>query len=462
MSGKTINITPGMHLSYAGGENSKKLFLETYGCQMNVADSEVVASVMKMAGYDTTDDLENSDAVFINTCSIRDNAEQKIFSRLKQLAAIKKKKNGHFIVGIIGCMAERMKETLINEYHVDIVAGPDAYLDLPNLVAAAENGEKSINIDLSTTETYRDVIPSRIGGNKIGGFISIMRGCNNFCSYCIVPYTRGRERSREPGSILNELHDLQAKGFKEVTLLGQNVNSYHFVRQDGSVVDFAALLGIVADAAPEMRVRFTTSHPKDMSDEIISMIASRPNICKHIHLPVQSGSNKVLKNMNRKYTREWYLDRIAAIRRMIPDCGISTDMFTGFHDESEEDFQETLSLMREVGFDSAFMFKYSERPGTFASKFLPDKVSEDVKIDRLNRMIALENELSLESNRRDIGKTFEILVEGYSKRSKDDMFGRTQQNKVVVFPAGDVKVGDFIKVKVDSVSSATLLGSRVD
>lgn len=462
MSGKTINITPGMHLSYAGGENSKKLFLETYGCQMNVADSEVVASVMKMAGYDTTDDLENSDAVFINTCSIRDNAEQKIFSRLKQLAAIKKKKNGHFIVGIIGCMAERMKETLINEYHVDIVAGPDSYLDLPNLVAAAENGEKSINIDLSTTETYRDVIPSRIGGNKIGGFISIMRGCNNFCSYCIVPYTRGRERSREPGSILNELHDLQAKGFKEVTLLGQNVNSYHFVRQDGSVVDFAALLGIVADAAPEMRVRFTTSHPKDMSDEIISMIASRPNICKHIHLPVQSGSNKVLKNMNRKYTREWYLDRIAAIRRMIPDCGISTDMFTGFHDESEEDFQETLSLMREVGFDSAFMFKYSERPGTFASKFLPDNVSEDVKIDRLNRMIALENELSLESNRRDIGKTFEILVEGYSKRSKDDMFGRTQQNKVVVFPAGDVKVGDFIKVKVDSVSSATLLGSRVD
>lgn len=451
-----------MHLSYAGGENSKKLFLETYGCQMNVADSEVVASVMKMAGYDTTDDLENSDAVFINTCSIRDNAEQKIFSRLKQLAAIKKKKNGHFIVGIIGCMAERMKETLINEYHVDIVAGPDSYLDLPNLVAAAENGEKSINIDLSTTETYRDVIPSRIGGNKIGGFISIMRGCNNFCSYCIVPYTRGRERSREPGSILNELHDLQAKGFKEVTLLGQNVNSYHFVRQDGSVVDFAALLGIVADAAPEMRVRFTTSHPKDMSDEIISMIASRPNICKHIHLPVQSGSNKVLKNMNRKYTREWYLDRIAAIRRMIPDCGISTDMFTGFHDESEEDFQETLSLMREVGFDSAFMFKYSERPGTFASKFLPDNVSEDVKIDRLNRMIALENELSLESNRRDIGKTFEILVEGYSKRSKDDMFGRTQQNKVVVFPAGDVKVGDFIKVKVDSVSSATLLGSRVD
>ncbi len=462
MSNGKIDVSAGMNLTFAGGENSKKLFLETYGCQMNVADSEVVASVMKMAGYDTTEDLENSDAVFINTCSIRDNAEQKIFSRLSQLAAIKKKRGGHFIVGIIGCMAERMKETLINDYKVDIVAGPDAYLDLPNLVAAAENGEKSINIDLSTTETYRDVIPSRIGGNRIGGFISIMRGCNNFCSYCIVPYTRGRERSREPGSILNELHDLQAKGFKEVTLLGQNVNSYHYVSPDGKVVDFAALLGIVADAAPEMRVRFTTSHPKDMSDEIIAMIASRNNVCNHIHLPVQSGSNKVLKAMNRKYTREWYLDRIAAIRRAIPDCGISTDMFTGFHDETEEDFQETLSLMREVGFDSAFMFKYSERPGTFASKFLPDNVAEEVKIDRLNRMIALENELSLESNRRDIGKTFEILVEGYSKRSKDDMFGRTQQNKVVVFPANGEKVGDFVTVKVNSVSSATLLGERIE
>lgn len=461
MSDLKINVNIDTKLTYAGGENGKKLFLETYGCQMNVADSEVVASVMKMAGYDTTDDLENSDAVFINTCSIRDNAEQKIFSRLNQLAAIKKKRGGHFIVGIIGCMAERMKETLINEYNVDIVAGPDSYLDLPNLVAAAENGEKSINIVLSTTETYRDVIPSRIGGNRIGGFISIMRGCNNFCSYCIVPYTRGRERSREPGSILNELHDLQKKGFKEVTLLGQNVNSYHYVSPDGDVVDFAKLLGIVADAAPEMRVRFTTSHPKDMSDEIIAMIASRRNICNHIHLPVQSGSNKVLKAMNRKYTREWYLDRIAAIRRMIPDCGISTDMFTGFHDETEDDFQETLSLMREVGFDSAFMFKYSERPGTFASKFLPDNVAEDVKIDRLNRMIALENELSLESNRRDIGKTFEVLVEGYSKRSKSDMFGRTQQNKVVVFPANGENVGDIVNVRVNSVSSATLLGERI-
>ena len=464
MSENKINFGEGVKLSYpAADTDCKKLFIETYGCQMNVADSEVVASVMKMAGYDVTEEIETADAVLINTCSIRDNAEQKIFSRLSQLAAMRKKRGSHFIVGIIGCMAERMKETLISDHGVDIVAGPDAYLDLPSLFAAAENGEKAINIDLSLTETYRDVIPARIGANKIGGFISIMRGCNNFCSYCIVPYTRGRERSREPGSILNELRDLQAKGFKEVTLLGQNVNSYRYVSpDDGSVVDFATLLGMVADAAPEMRVRFTTSHPKDMSDEIIAMIASRPNICNHIHLPVQSGSNSVLKAMNRKYTREWYLDRIAAIRRMIPDCGISTDMFTGFHGETEEDFEQTLSLMREVGFDSAFMFKYSERPGTFASKFLPDNISEEVKIDRLNSMIALMNELSLESNRRDVGKTFEILVEGYSKRSRSDMFGRTQQNKVVVFPARDEKVGDFITVKVNSVSSATLLGERID
>lgn len=463
MSENKIRVADGVKLSWAAADSdAKKLFIETYGCQMNVADSEVVASVMKMAGYVVTEDLESADAVLINTCSIRDNAEQKIFSRLSQLAAMRKKRGSHFIVGIIGCMAERMKETLINDHGVDIVAGPDSYLDLPNLVAAAENGEKAINIDLSLTETYRDVIPARIGASKIGGFISIMRGCNNFCSYCIVPYTRGRERSREPGSILNELRDLREKGFKEVTLLGQNVNSYRYVDPtDGSVVDFAALLGLVADAAPEMRVRFTTSHPKDMSDEIIATIASRKNICNHIHLPVQSGSNSVLKAMNRKYTREWYLDRIAAIRRMIPDCGISTDMFTGFHGETEEDFQLTLSLMREVGFDSAFMFKYSERPGTFASKFLPDNVSEEVKIDRLNRMIALMNELSLESNRRDVGKTFEILVEGYSKRSRSDMYGRTQQNKVVVFQAGGEQVGDFITVRVNSVSSATLLGERI-
>lgn len=457
------NVNPNkIKLSYAGEEFAKKLFIETYGCQMNVADSEVVASVMKLAGYGVTDNIDECDAILINTCSIRDNAEQKIFARLNQLSTLKKRKGGKLIVGIIGCMAERMKDELINEYGVDLVAGPDAYLDLPNLIAAVENGEKAIDIELSTTETYRDVIPSRIGANKISGFISIMRGCNNFCSYCIVPYTRGRERSREPGSILNELRDLQARGFKEVTLLGQNVNSYNYVDADGNTVNFARLLEIVADAAPEMRVRFTTSHPKDMSDEIIAMIAKKPNVCNHIHLPVQSGSNSVLKAMNRKYTREWYLDRINAIKTMIPDCGISTDMFTGFHDESEDDFQETLSLMREVGFDSAFMFKYSERPGTFASKNLPDNVPEEVKIDRLNRMIALQNELSLESNRRDVGKTFEVLVEGFSKRSKDDMFGRTQQNKVIVFPAGDTKVGGYVRVKVHSATSATLLGEKCE
>ncbi len=442
--------------------NNKKLYIETYGCQMNVADSEVVASVMKMAGYDLTENLEESDAVFLNTCSIRDNAEQKIFSRLQQLNAIKKRHGGRFIIGVLGCMAERVKEKLIDEHGVNLVAGPDSYLDLPNLIAAAENGEKAINIDLSTVETYRDIIPSRIGHSRISGYISIMRGCNNFCSYCIVPYTRGRERSREPESILNELRDLQQRGFKEVTLLGQNVNSYKFTdTATGQTIDFARLLSMVAEAAPSMRIRFTTSHPKDMSDEIIMAIAAHKNICNHIHLPVQSGSNSVLKAMNRKYTREWYLDRIAAIRRIIPDCGISTDMFTGFHGETEEDFAQTLDLMKEVGFDSAFMFKYSERPGTFASKNLPDNVPEEVKIERLNRMISLENELSLASNRRDIGKEFEILVEGYSKRSRADMFGRTQQNKVVVFPATNTKPGDFVTVKVTDCSSATLMGTLV-
>ena len=452
-----------MKLSYDNqGEFSKKLFIETYGCQMNVADSEVVASVMKMAGYDTTDTLDAADAIFINTCSIRDNAEQKIFSRLNQLNALRRNRKRRLIVGIIGCMAERLKEVLINEYDVDIVAGPDSYLDLPNLIASAEAGEKAIETTLSTTETYRDIIPQRISGNKVSGYISIMRGCNNFCTYCIVPYTRGRERSREPESILNELRDLQNKGFKEVILLGQNVNSYLFKPADGGEpVDMAALLALVAEAAPEMRVRFTTSNPEDLSDEIIATMASHTNICNHIHLPVQSGSNKILKLMNRKYTREWYLDRIAKIREAMPDCGISSDMFTGFHNETEEDFEETLSLMREVGFDSSFMFKYSERPGTFAAKHLPDNVSEEVKIDRLNRMIALQNELSLCSNRNDVGKTFEVLVEGYSKRSKDDMFGRTQQNKVIVFPAGDTKVGDRVMCVVEKATSATLIGHRV-
>ena len=452
-----------LELKYAGNEEfAKKLFLETYGCQMNVADSEVVASVMKMAGYGTTDDLEHADAIMINTCSVRDNAEQRIFARLNTLNAMRRRRSKPLIIGIIGCMAERMKEVLIKEHGVDLVAGPDSYLELPSLIAAAENGQKAINVELSKTETYRDIIPTRISGSKTSGFISIMRGCNNFCTYCIVPYTRGRERSREPQSILNELSDLQAKGFKEVTLLGQNVNSYLYKpAEGGEPVDLASLLSMVAEAAPSMRVRFTTSNPEDLSDAIIDTMARYPNICNHIHLPVQSGSNKVLKLMNRKYTREWYLDRIARIRQAMPDCGISTDMFTGFHDETEEDFQLTLSLMREVGFDSSFMFKYSERPGTHAAKYLPDNVPEDVKIDRLNRMIALQNELSLCSNRADVGKTFEVLVEGYSKRSRDDMFGRTQQNKVIVFPAGDTRVGDLVMCTVERATSATLIGKRV-
>ena len=454
-----------MNLTYnrPEGEFSKHLYLETYGCQMNVADSEVVASVMQMAGYGTCDTVDDADAIFINTCSVRDNAEQRIFARLRQLNALRRHRQRRLIVGVIGCMAERMKEVLISDYDVDLVAGPDSYLELPALIGAAEQGEKAMHTTLSTTETYRDVIPQRIGGNRVSGYISIMRGCNNFCTYCIVPYTRGRERSREPQSILNELRDLQERGYKEVTLLGQNVNSYLYKPADGGTpVDLAALLTLVAEAAPTMRIRFTTSNPEDLSDEIIAVMARHDNICKHIHLPVQSGSNHVLKLMNRKYTREWYLDRMARIRAAMPDCGISTDMFTGFHDESEEDFELTLSLMREVAFDSAFMFKYSERPGTYASKHLPDNVPEEVKIDRLNRMIALQNQLSLESNLRDVGKTFEVLVEGYSKRSRDDMFGRTQQNKVIVFPAGDTQVGQLVHCRVDSASSATLKGQRVD
>lgn len=445
----------------ATGGAEKKLFIETYGCQMNVADSEVVASIMQMAGYALCDKIEEADAIFVNTCSIRDNAEQKVLSRLAYFQSLRKH-HKPLVIGVLGCMAERVREQLVAENGVDLVAGPDSYLDLPNLVGAAERGEKAVNVELSTTETYREVIPSRIGLNRISGFISIMRGCNNFCSYCIVPYTRGRERSREPESILGELADLKAKGFKEVTLLGQNVNSYRYERPDGTVVDFPALLAMVAQAAGEMRVRFTTSHPKDMSDETLHVIAAWPNLCHHIHLPVQSGSNRILKLMNRKYTREWYLDRIAAIRRILPDCGITTDMFSGFHSETEEDFEETLSLMREVGFDSAFLFKYSERPGTYASKHLPDDVPEEVKIARLQRMIDLQNELSLESNRRDIGHEFEVLVEGFSKRSREQLFGRTSQNKVVVFDKGNHCIGQRVRVRVTDASSATLLGEALD
>lgn len=437
---------------------SKKLYIETYGCQMNVADSEVVASIMETIGYEQTSDASEADAVLLNTCSIRDNAEQKIHARLAELNARRRARDGkRFAIGVIGCMAERAKTDLIENCGVDLVAGPDAYLDLPNLMASVEAGHKAINVDLSTTETYRDVIPTRLGSNGVGGFVSIMRGCNNFCSYCIVPYTRGRERSRELQSILNEVDDLRRRGFKEVTLLGQNVNSYRFVDADGTVTDFPRLLATVAEFAPEMRVRFTTSHPKDMSDETIDVIASHPNICRHIHLPVQSGSNAVLKAMNRKYTREWYLGRIEAIRSRIPECGISTDLFTGFHGETEEDFQLTLELMREARFDSAFMFKYSERPGTLAARTMPDNVPDGVKTERLNRMIALQNELSAASNLADVGKTFEVLVEGFSKRSREQLMGRTSQNKAAVFPRGDHKKGDFVRVRVVGASSATLL-----
>ena len=441
--------------------NEKKLFIETYGCQMNMADSEVVASIMKMADYSICENIEEADAIFVNTCSIRDNAEQRVISRLQYFNSLRRK-NRRLIVGVLGCMAERVRETLLNEHHADLVVGPDAYLDLPHLVASVENGEKAINVELSATETYKQVLPTRIGGNRISGFISIMRGCNNFCSYCIVPYTRGRERSREPESILQELQELRREGFREATLLGQNVNSYHFVEEDGRIIDFPALLATVAEAASDMRIRFTTSHPKDMSDETLHTIARYPNLCRHIHLPVQSGNNRILSLMNRKYTREWYLDRIAAIRRILPNCGISSDLFAGFHSESEEEFAETLSLMREVEFDSSFLFKYSERPGTYAARHLPDNIAEEVKIERLQRMIDLQNELSLESNRRDIGHTFEVLVEGFSRRSREQLCGRTQQNKMVVFPRVEgVKAGDFVSVRITEASSATLLGEIV-
>ncbi len=444
----------------ATADGDKKLFIETYGCQMNVADSEVIASVMQMAGYSPAASLDEADAVFMNTCSIRDNAEQKILNRLDFFQSLKKKRP-HLLVGVVGCMAERVKDDLITHHGVDLVAGPDAYLTLPDLIASAEAGQKAINVELSTTETYRDVVPSRICGNHISGFVSIMRGCNNFCTYCIVPYTRGRERSRDVESILREVADLEARGYKEVTLLGQNVNSYRFERPDGTVVTFPQLLRTVAQAAPGMRIRFTTSHPKDMSDETLHVIAEEPNVCRHIHLPVQSGSSRILKLMNRKYDREWYLERVAAIRRIIPDCGLSTDIFSGFHSETEEDHQMSLSLMEECAYDSAFMFKYSERPGTYASKRLPDDVPEEVKIRRLNEIIALQNRLSAEANARCVGRTYEVLVEGVSKRSREQLFGRTEQNRVVVFDRGTHRVGDLVQVRITGSSSATLLGEEV-
>ena len=446
----------------------KHFYIETYGCQMNVADSEVVAAIMQMTDAHITEDIQEADIIILNTCSIRENAEQKVQNRLQELRAFGKRKTDnskHKTIGVIGCMAERMGEELLRDYGVDFVAGPDAYMDIPNLLSQCEQGLPAINILLSKTETYREVMPARIG-KQISGFVSIMRGCNNFCSYCVVPYTRGRERSRDVESIKNEVLDLQAKGYKEVTLLGQNVNSYRYEHTNAEgeveVIGFAQLLRIIANLVPDMRIRFTTSHPKDMSDETLEVIAAHDNLCKFIHLPVQSGSNRILKLMNRKYTREWYLDRIAAIRRILPDAAISTDVFCGFHSETIEEHQETLSLMREVGFDSAFMFKYSERPGTHAQKHLPDNITEEEKVRRLNEIIALQTELSLECNLREVGKVVEVLVEGFSKRSREDMYGRTSQYKTVVFPRQGHHIGELVKVRVTSATAATLKGEIVE
>ena len=452
----------------------KKLYIETYGCQMNVADSEVVASVMKMAGYELADNEAEADAIFLNTCSIRENAENKIYQRLDQLFADKKKKGAKTVLGVLGCMAERVRDDLVKNHHANIVCGPDAYLSLPEMIASAEQGLPAVDVKLSTTETYRDVLPTRIGGNHVSGFVSIMRGCNNFCHYCIVPYTRGRERSRDVESILAEVRDLHDRGFKEVTLLGQNVNSYGLlpngkrpengiiIEEEGGkelyVCSFAELLRKVAEAVPDMRVRFTTSNPEDMTEDILHAIADEPNLCSHIHFPAQSGSSKVLYDMNRKYTREEYLAKVDAIRRIIPDCGLTTDIFVGYHDETEEDFQQTLSLMKTVRFDSAFMFKYSERPGTYAAKHLPDNVSEEEKIRRLNELISLQTQISAERNNEDEGKEFDILIERFSKRSHDQLMGRTPQNKAVVIPKGNHHIGETVRVRITGSSSATLMG----
>lgn len=439
----------------------KKLYIETYGCQMNVADSEVVASVMQMAGYEMCQDEAEADAIFMNTCSVRENAENKIYNRLDTLHA-EQKKGRKVILGVLGCMAERVKDDLIENHHAQLVAGPDSYLNLPDMIAQAEAGNKAIDIALSKTETYKDIVPQRVALAKISGFVSIMRGCDNFCHYCIVPYTRGRERSRDVDSILNEVRNLQQQGYKEVTLLGQNVNSYRFVNAEGQTVDFPQLLRLVAETAPTMRIRFSTPHPKDMSDATLRVIAEVPNVCRHIHLPIQSGSDKVLKLMNRKYNVEWYLSRVKAIRELVPDCGLSTDIFVGFHGETEVDHQESLRIMREVGYDSAFMFKYSERPGTYASKHLPDDVPEDVKIRRLNELIMVQNENSAIANRAEVGKVREVLVEGPSKRSREQLCGRTEQNKMVVFDKGNHHIGQYVQVRITGSTSATLLGEAID
>ena len=442
----------------------KRLYIETYGCQMNVADSEVVASVMKMAGYDVCEDESQADAIFINTCSIRENAENKIYNRLETLYA-EKRKGREVILGVLGCMAERVRKDLIENHHANLVCGPDSYLNLPEMIARCENGHNAMDVDLSTTETYKDVVPQRIGGNRVSGFVSIMRGCNNFCHYCIVPFTRGRERSRDVESILREVKDLHDRGFKEVTLLGQNVNSYGLLpngKRPENGTSFAELLRKVAQSVPDMRVRFSTSNPEDMTEDILHAVADEPNLCNHIHFPAQSGSNTVLKNMNRKYTREDYLEKVAAIRRIIPNCGLTTDIFVGYHNETLEDQELTLSLVRECQFDSAFMFKYSERPGTYAAKHLPDNISEEEKVRRLNELIKLQTEISAIQNKKDEGKEFDVLIERFSKRSREQLMGRTEQNKAVIIPRGNHHIGETVRVRITDSSSATLIGEVVE
>ncbi len=429
----------------------KKLYIETYGCQMNVNDTEVVFSILAKHGYERTEDISEADVIMANTCSIRDNAEQRIWGRIDYFNTFRKAKP-ELIVGILGCMAERLKDALLDTGKVNVVAGPDAYRSLPTLLEAVQEGHPQINVELSREETYGDISPVRIDRNGVSAFISIMRGCNNVCSYCVVPYTRGAERSRDYHTIVREACECVEKGYKEVTLLGQNVDSYKY--ED---VNFAGLLAMVAQISPELRVRFSTSHPKDISDEVIDTMAAWPNICHHIHLPVQSGNDRILEKMRRRYTREWYLERVARIRQAMPDCGITTDAIVGFCSETEEEFRDTLSIFEEVGYDAAFMFNYSERPGTLASRNYPDDIPLEVKTRRLNDLIALQNRLSLESNRRDVGKTFEVLVEGPSKKDPSELCGRTGSNKMCVWKDSQHKAGDYTTVRVLDCTSATLL-----
>jgi tRNA-2-methylthio-N6-dimethylallyladenosine synthase len=440
---------------------SKKVYIETYGCQMNGADSEVVVSILSEAGYQSTEDIKEAGLILINTCSIRDNAEQRIWGRLKAISHLKKHRSD-LKIGIIGCMAERLKEKLIEtEQLVDIVVGPDGYRSLPALVAEAEGGHKAVNVLLSREETYADISPVRMDKNGISSFVSIMRGCNNMCSYCVVPYVRGAERSRNPSSVIKEAEVLFLNGYREVTLLGQNVDSYNW-QNNGETMGFPQLLEKVASIDPKLRVRFSTSHPKDISDELLHTIADHENICRHIHLPAQSGSSRILRLMNREYDREWYMDRVNAIHKIIPDCSLSTDMITGFCTETAEDHNDSLSLMEWAGFDFAYMFKYSERPGTKAARKLADDVPEPVKSERLSEMISLQNRLSIKSKRNDVGMVFDVLIEGYSKRSGEHLSGRTSQNKVAVFPSGNNKKGDYVRVLIERCTAATLIGKTIE